>query len=56
MDWPGLAVLEVGAGQAEAVGALLTAEGLALLPPRRDLAGIPRCVLAASPQKNEFAS
>lgn len=54
-DWPGLAVLEVGAGQAEAVGALLQAAGLTVLPPRRDLAGIARCVLAASPQKNEFA-
>lgn len=56
MDWPGLAILEVGAGQARAVAALLQAAGLTVAPPRQDLAGIPRCVIAASPQKNEFAS
>ncbi len=54
LDCLGLAVLEVGMGQAEAVGVLLQAGGLTVLPPRRDLAGIARCVLAASPQKNEF--
>jgi release factor glutamine methyltransferase len=43
----GLAAFEVGLGQAEAVAGLLRAGGLAPLPPQRDLAGIPRCVLAA---------
>lgn len=43
----GLAAFEVGIGQAEAVGGLLRQAGLAVLPPRADLAGIPRCVLAA---------
>jgi release factor glutamine methyltransferase len=45
----GLAVLEVGLGQAEAVGEILRQAGLNPLSPRQDLAGIPRCVLAALP-------
>ena len=42
----GLAVLEVGAGQAAFVEDLLTAAGLVLRGRRRDLAGHDRCVLA----------
>lgn len=42
----GLAVLEVGAGQAASVEALLTAAGLISRGRRRDLAGRDRCVLA----------
>jgi release factor glutamine methyltransferase len=41
----GVAVLEVGAGQAEAVAALLEAQGLETGDLRRDLAGIPRAVV-----------
>ena len=37
--------LEIGAGQAPAVGALLTAAGFASVQPRRDLAGIERVVV-----------
>lgn len=40
----GLAVLELGAGQADAVSALFTAAGFAVLPPRADLAGIARAL------------
>ena len=42
----GVAVFEVGAGQAAAVAALLEAAGLLLVGVRRDLAGIERCVVA----------
>lgn len=42
----GLAVLEVGAGQAAAVEALLAAAGLVSKGRRRDLAGLDRCVIA----------
>ena len=42
----GVAVFEVGAGQASAVAALLTAAGLQDGGTRRDLAGIERCVIA----------
>lgn len=45
----GLAAFEVGQGQAEAVAALLSRSGLRTPPPLCDLAGIPRCVLAARP-------
>ena len=43
----GLAVLEVGDGQADSVEALLSAAGLVLQGRRRDLGGLDRCVLAA---------
>lgn len=42
----GLLALEIGAGQAAAIEALLAASGLAPLGVRRDLAQIERCVLA----------
>jgi release factor glutamine methyltransferase len=41
----GLALFEVGAGQAAAVSGLMAAAGLTVLGVRRDLAGIERCVL-----------
>lgn len=44
----GLAVLEVGAGQAAAVEALLAAAGLVSKGRRRDLAGLDRCVIATN--------
>jgi release factor glutamine methyltransferase len=42
----GVAALEVGQGQDEPVSQLLQAAGLQIQPPRRDLAGIARCVVA----------
>lgn len=42
----GVLVVELGAGQAEAVAALFAATGLALLPPRTDLYGVPRALTA----------
>jgi release factor glutamine methyltransferase len=45
----GLAFLEVGMGQAGPVAAILRQAGLIPLPAKQDLAGIPRCVLAALP-------
>ncbi|NJO37061.1 MAG: protein-(glutamine-N5) methyltransferase, release factor-specific, partial [Rhizobiales bacterium] len=42
----GLACLEVGAGQADAVEALLLRAGLECRGRRQDLAGIERCVIA----------
>ena len=45
----GLVVFEVGAGQAPDVNGLLAAAGFTLLPSRRDLGGIERCVLARWP-------
>jgi release factor glutamine methyltransferase len=44
----GALILEIGAGQAAAVTALLAAEGLRVAPPRLDLAGIPRAITAHS--------
>jgi len=44
----GLVGVEVGQGQADAVSALLAQTGLRVLAARHDLAGIARCVLAAS--------
>ena len=41
----GVLLLEVGRGQSAAVGALVEAAGLALMPPRRDLAGVERVVI-----------
>lgn len=42
----GALVVELGAGQAEAVAALFSAAGLAPAPPRPDLGGVPRALLA----------
>ncbi|HIJ61945.1 MAG TPA: peptide chain release factor N(5)-glutamine methyltransferase [Rhodospirillaceae bacterium] len=50
----GAVVVEVGQGQAEAVAAILGAQGLSLVEIRRDLGGIERCVVmsrAAEPEK-----
>jgi release factor glutamine methyltransferase len=44
----GVLILEIGAGQAAAVTALLAAEGLRVASPRLDLAGIPRAIMAHS--------
>lgn len=46
----GLAVLELGAGQAEAVGALAAAAGLRVAGLREDLGGVPRAILLESRQ------
>lgn len=45
----GIAALEVGAGQAQAVEGFLQAAGLTPGPARRDLSGIERCVVASAP-------
>jgi release factor glutamine methyltransferase len=42
----GALILEIGAGQSAAVTGLLAAEGLTVAPPRLDLAGIPRAIVA----------
>jgi len=42
----GALVVELGAGQAEAVAALFSAAGLAPAPPHPDLGGVPRALLA----------
>lgn len=42
----GALIVELGAGQAQAVAALFAAEGLVPLPPRPDLSGIPRALVA----------
>jgi release factor glutamine methyltransferase len=43
----GVLILEIGAGQAEGVTALLAQAGMAAIgPPRADLAGIPRAIIA----------
>jgi release factor glutamine methyltransferase len=42
----GVLVVELGAGQADAVAALFAASGLAPLPPRHDLNGAPRALTA----------
>lgn len=44
----GFACLEIGAGQAEAVGGLASRAGLRVLDIRRDLAGRSRCVVLAT--------
>jgi len=44
----GVAVVEIGAGQADPVTELLVKAGLVLRGVKRDLAGIERCVVAAS--------
>ena len=45
----GLAVVEIGAGQAEAATAILVAHGLEPRGSRADLAGITRCLLLGAP-------
>lgn len=45
----GLALFEVGAGQAPAVAAMMGQAGLTLRAIRRDLAGIERCVVVTQP-------
>lgn len=45
----GLAVVEIGVGQADAVAALLEAAGLRLAERRRDLGGRERCLVARRP-------
>jgi release factor glutamine methyltransferase len=42
----GIAVVELGAGQAEPVTALFTGAGLAPSPPQPDLNGVPRALTA----------
>ena len=42
----GALVVELGAGQLQAVAALFAAQGLAPLPPRHDLSGVPRALVA----------
>lgn len=42
----GALVVELGAGQAPAVAALLSAAGLVTMPPRSDLSGVPRALTA----------
>jgi release factor glutamine methyltransferase len=42
----GALVVELGAGQAHAVAALFAGAGLAPLPPRADLIGVPRALVA----------
>ncbi len=49
----GLCALEIGFGQAEAVAALLAAQGLTMIARARDLAGIERCVLARHPAPDD---
>ena len=49
----GLAVVEHGAGQAEAVVALMVAAGLGCRARARDLGGIGRCVVLARPRVGE---
>jgi release factor glutamine methyltransferase len=44
----GLCALEIGAGQGDAVAALLAAQDLIVIERRRDLAGIERCLIARS--------
>ena len=42
----GAVVVEIGLGQAEGVAALFSAAGLAPVPPRPDLSGVPRALVA----------
>ncbi|MGH6676394.1 MAG: peptide chain release factor N(5)-glutamine methyltransferase, partial [Xanthobacteraceae bacterium] len=42
----GLVAVELGLGQAPAVAALFAAAGLAPQPPRHDLNGVPRALVA----------
>jgi release factor glutamine methyltransferase len=42
----GALIVELGAGQHQTVAAILAAAGLAPRPPRPDLMGVPRALLA----------
>jgi len=46
----GTLVVELGEGRAQAVAALFAAAGLKMWPPRADLAGRPRALLASKPE------
>jgi release factor glutamine methyltransferase len=48
----GVLIVELGIGHAEAVAALFLAAGLVPSPPRPDLYGMPRALLARKPQEN----
>ena len=50
----GVAILEVGAGQADAVASLARAAGLRPDAARRDLAGLPRALPLRLPRKKSF--
>lgn len=50
----GLALVEIGIRQADAVSEILRGAGLAVLPPIPDLAGIPRVLAAAPPGAKAF--
>jgi release factor glutamine methyltransferase len=52
----GLAVVEIGAGQAESAGAILAAHGLEPRGSRADLAGITRCLLFGAPVRRPFVN
>ena len=55
LEAAGVAVLELGAGQAESVAGLARALGLAVVCERADLSGIPRALsLRAAPAKKPF--
>ncbi|MDW8443653.1 MAG: hypothetical protein RML45_04590 [Acetobacteraceae bacterium] len=47
----GVAIVEVGIGQADVVAALGVAAGLALLEMRQDLGGIPRAIAFGNAEK-----
>ena len=47
MGSPAMAFLEIGAGQSPAVSALIRDNNLQVLEIKRDLAGVPRCLVAA---------
>lgn len=48
----GVLAVELGAGQADAVAALFAAAGLVLGPPRPDLNGVPRVLVATKARQN----
>ncbi len=52
----GALIVELGAGQAQAVTGLFTAAGLALSPPRVDLGGVPRALVARDATKGGVKS
>jgi hypothetical protein len=48
--------VELGAGQAEPVSALIARAGLAPSPPQPDLNGMPRALIARKLQRNGHAT
>ncbi|HEX4041754.1 MAG TPA: peptide chain release factor N(5)-glutamine methyltransferase [Xanthobacteraceae bacterium] len=52
----GVLAVELGAGQSDRVAALFAAAGLALSPPRADLNGVPRVLVARKLQRNRKVS